>query len=396
MSRRVLISGAGIAGLTAAYWMHHYDWEVTILEKSPELRRGEFVIDFAGTGWDVATKMGLEGPINALRSPLHELRFEDGQGRAKAQLAIADFVSTLGVEGKHASINRKDLQDLLYQKITHKAEIRFSSSIQNIREESDHVMVQIEPKGSAEAFDLLIGADGLHSNLRNLHFGPEADFAHYLGYQVAAFRSSGIAEGPAGVMRLQRLPSKQAGILNLGNGDSLALFVYADPKGDYIPRANRKEVLARNFQEMGGIVPPLIDSIDEHTSLYLDSVTQINMPRWSTPKTALIGDAAYCLTLVSGQGASMAMAGAYLLADSLHQEASLRPGLARYEQRLRPFVERLQAKTRSLARSFVPAGNLGLWASELGMRALGFPWIRKLAARQISIQSLLEIEAKAV
>ncbi len=395
MSKRALISGAGIAGLTAAYWLSEFGWEVVVLEKAPTLRRGEFVIDFAGTGWDVAVKMGIAAQIRERRSQLNLLRFEDGEGKVKASIKMPDFVKSMGVEGKHASINRWELQNLLYGLIESRVEIRYSTSIFNFQENDDGVVVQFEHNGPDEIFDLVVGADGLHSNVRRLGFGPDSDFERYLGYHVAAFRAKGVASEEPGVMRLLRVPSRQAGVLNLGDGDSLALFVYAHEHNAYIPRAERKALLREKFGEMGSIIPASIESIDEDTALYLDTVTQIDMPKWRTRRVALIGDAAYCMTLVSGQGASMAMGGAYVLAEALRDEDDIAGALESYEARLRPFVEGLQDQTRRMAPKFVPAGNFGLRVTEWGMWSMNFSWVRALAATQISIKSLFEVEEQS-
>lgn len=390
MGRRVLISGAGIAGLTAAYWLEKQGWDVVILERAPEIRRGEFVIDFAGTGWDVAQRMGLEAAIDERRSPLTQLCFADGQGVPKAQLAVTDFVDALGVKGKHASINRRDLVELLFDSVRDKVQFRYSTTIHELRDEQDGAWVRLAPDTEPERFDLVVGADGLHSKVRGLAFGPESDFARYLGYQVSAFRVDNVIEQEPGVMTLYRQPSKQAGILNLGNGQALGLFVYADPSGAPVPRDRRKTELAGVFRDMGGVVPAVIEGIEDGTALYLDSVTQIEMPRWYKKHTVLVGDAAYCLTLVSGQGASMAMGGAYFLAQELAAHEEIELGLAAYEAQLRPFVEGLQRKTRRLAGSFVPSGSLGLVISQWGVRAMGVSWVRNLAASRMNIRSLLD------
>lgn len=390
MGSRVLISGAGIAGLTAAYWLEKQGWEVVMIERAPEIRRGEFVIDFAGTGWDVAQRMGLEPAINERRSPLKQLCFADGQGEPKAKLAVSNFVDALGVRGKHASINRRDLVELLFNLVRDKVEFRYSTTILELRDEDDGAWVRLAPDAELERFDLVVGADGLHSNVRRLAFGPESEFSRYLGYQVSAFRVDNVIDQEPGVMTLYRQPSKQAGILNLGNGQSLGLFVYADPKGAHVPREKRKAELADVFRDMGGVVPAVIEGIEDETALYLDSVTQIEMPRWYKKHTVLIGDAAYCLTLVSGQGASMAMGGACFLAQELAAHEDLERGLAAYEAQLRPFVEGLQRKTRRLAGSFVPSGSFGLLVSQWGMQAMGLSWVRNLAASRMSIRSLLD------
>lgn len=390
--RRALISGAGIAGLTAAYWLTRQNWEVVLLEQASALRKGEFIIDFAGTGWDVAVKMGIDSAITERRTPIKALCFQDDQGRDKARIEMQDFVDSMGVAGKHASINRRHLQELLYEHVESRAEFRYSSSIQSITESDEGVDIVLQD-GTQERYDLVIGADGLHSNVRKLVYGEEEQFARYLGYHVSAFRVSNIASKASGVMGLMRQPNKQAGILDTGDGDALALFVYAQEHDHYVPRSQRKQVLIDTFGGMGGMIPTVLNEINDDTALYMDTVTQIQMPSWHTRRVVLLGDAAYCLTLVSGQGASMAMGGAYALAMALKSTDTIEDALKQYEARTRPFVEELQAKTRRLAGNFVPSTRLGLWATERAVSWMRFGWVRNFAAKQFSIQSLFEREA---
>ncbi|NEP10599.1 MAG: NAD(P)-binding protein [Symploca sp. SIO2C1] len=395
---RVLISGAGIAGLTAAYWLVQQGWKVVILEKADTLRKGEYVIDFAGTGWDVAVKMGLDDALRARQTPIRALCFQDHQSYEKARLSMQDFVELMGVADKFASINRRDLQELLYELVQSHIEVRFSSSIHSLKErETGEGVDVILQDGTAEHYDLVIGADGLHSNVRALAFGEEVQFARYLGYHVAAFRISGVAGDEPGLMSIMRIPNKQAGILDLGDGDSLALFVYAKESNAYVPRKQRKQVLIETFGEMGGMVPAILHSIDDSTSIYMDTATQIELPTWHSQRITLIGDAAYCLTLISGQGASMAMGGAYVLAMAMGTPSTnnIESALAEYEARLRPFVEELQNKTRRLASSFVPTSQFDLWMNDFIVRWLHFSWVKRYVAKQFSLQSLFEREALA-
>lgn len=370
-TKQVLISGAGIAGLTAAYWLVRQGWKVVVLEKADALRKGEFVIDFAGTGWDVAVKMGLGRALKERQTLIRNLCFQDGHGVTKAQVKMQDFVETMGVDGKHSSLNRRDLQELLYELVQGEVEVRYSTSIQSLSETDTGVEVVLEG-GLKEHYDLVVGADGLHSNVRGLVFGEESQFAKYLGYHVSAFRVSGVANNTPGAMGLSRLPGKQAGILDLGDGDSLALFVYAKESDAYVPREQRKQVLTKTFGDMGGIIPSILEGIDDNAPLYMDTATQIEMPTWHSRRVVLIGDAAYCLTLVSGQGASMAMGGAYALATALESNESIEQALAEYEARLRPFVEELQSKSRKFAGNFIPSSRFGLWLSALMVRSMRY------------------------
>lgn len=392
--KRVLISGAGIAGLTAAYWLYKTGWDVVVIEKADRLREGEFVIDFSGTGWDVAAKMGLATRLKEQQMPIHALSFQNHIGQEQSNILMKDFIETMGVGDKHASINRKDLQNMIFDLVKDDIDIRFSTSIQSLKED-DKTSVQIVfNNGESEEFELVVGADGLHSNVRKLVFKEEAQYAKYLGYHVAAFRVKGHAGQQAGQMNILRKPNKQAGILDLRDGDALALFVYAKEQAKYVARKDRKQVLIDHFQDMGGPVPAVLNAIQEDTALYMDSTTQIVMPNWYSKRVALIGDAAYCLTLVSGQGASLAMAGAYILAKALeqHSDNKLKDALSEYDNRLRPFVEELQGKSRKFASQFIPAHRFGLWLTNKMVALTKLPFIKGYAGKLFSVKSLFERE----
>jgi 2-polyprenyl-6-methoxyphenol hydroxylase-like FAD-dependent oxidoreductase len=373
-------------------------WEVVIIEKAAALREGEFVIDFSGTGWDVAVKMGLDIALKKQQMEISALAFKSHQGQDKSRIKMKDFVESLGVGEKHASINRRDLQNLLFDKVKERIEIRFSTSIRSLKEYDLDERVQVVfDNGIEEDFDLLIGADGLHSNVRQLAFGKEAKFAKYLGYYVSAFRVKGVSGKEPGVMKILRKPHKQAGILDLRDGDSLALFVFAKDGEQYVPNDQRKQVLIDTFGEMGGPVPAILNGINDKTSVYMDTTTQIVMPKWYAKRVVLIGDAAYCLTLVSGQGASMAMGGAYILAKELEavSDTNIEQALARYDARLRPFVEELQGKSRKFAANFIPSSRFGLWIMDKVVTWVSNPIVKRLIGKKFSIQSLFEREAAA-
>ena len=393
-TKRVLISGAGIAGLTAAYWLVKTGWEVVVLEKAKRLREGEFVIDFSGTGWDVAVKMGLEEELRKKQMEIHSLSFQNHQGKEQSYIKMKDFIESMGVGNKHASINRRDLQNMIYDLVKNDIDIRFSSSIRSIEEKSEKVEVIFEDE-TKEEFNLVIGADGLHSNVRKLVFQGEEKYAKYLGYHVSAFRVNGVAGKESGQMNILRRPNKQAGILDLRDGDSLALFVFASDEENYVPRSQRKQVLVDKFSDLEGPVPAILNGINEETSIYLDTTTQIVMPAWHTQRVVLIGDAGYCLTLVSGQGASLAMGGAYVLAKALeNNDADIEKALIEYDKRLRPFVEELQEKSRKFAGQFIPANRFGLWMTNKMVSLMKISFLKKYIGKLFSIQSLFEREAQ--
>lgn len=390
-NKRVLISGAGIGGLTAAYWFNQIGWEVVVLEKAPALRKGEFVIDFQGTGWDVAEAMHITEELRARETGIQALSFKDKHDVEKIHIKMDDFSEMVGVKGKMVSINRRELQDLLFDKVKDNVEIRFSSSATRIVEQESCVEVSINDNES-EMFDLVIGCDGLHSNIRQLVFGDESEFSRYLGYYVAAYNVKGLDAGAPNVMNILRQPNKQATYLDKGNGEGLAMYVFKSEKGEYVPSDKRALVLKETFAEMEGVIPVALDKITNDTNIYMDTTTQIVMPKWYSKRVALVGDSAYCLTLVSGQGASMAMGGAFVLAQEINKCNTIEQALQNYDKRLREFTEDLQNKTRKFASNFVPSSDFGLWVMDKAMSLINIPFVKSLASSQFNVESLFELE----
>lgn len=398
--KRVLVSGAGIGGLTTAYWFNQIGWDVVVLEKAESLRKGEFIIDFQGSGWDVAEKMGITDELKARETGITALSFKNHKDEEHVYLNMDDFSALVGVKGKMVSINRRELQDLLFEKVADNVEIRYGSSVTQLSETDTSVDVQIND-GETETFDLVVGADGLHSNIRKLVFGEEKDLTRYLGYFVGAYNVTGLTTGEPNVMNILRQPNKQATFLDKGDGTGLAMMVFKDEKGDYVPSNQRKALLQETFKDMQGIIPDALNAITDDMNIYLDTTTQVVMPKWYSKRVALIGDAGYCLTLVSGQGASMAMAGAYILAKEIekagnteHNAESMEQALANYDNRLRDFVTDLQNKTRKFAKQFVPSSEFGIWIMDKGMSLIENPIVKHFASNMFGVKSIFEVEQK--
>jgi 2-polyprenyl-6-methoxyphenol hydroxylase-like FAD-dependent oxidoreductase len=312
--------------------------------------------------------------------------FKDGTGRTLARLPIAVFRQAF--QDKMIQTMRPDLEAALYETIRDTVLIRFGTSIQQLEQAPDHVAVTFTD-GTQEAFDLVVGADGLHSNVRKLVFGDECQFAVYLGYYFAAFPVPNLDHFEEGAI-IYPEPNRQATVFPDHHGGYIALLVYHAQDAGYITGAQRKPMLEAHYAGAGWVIPQMIDSISEENPVYLDSVTQIRMPRWSDGRVTLAGDAAHCLTLVSGQGASTAMGGAYILAEELGKADDHRAALAAYERRVRPFVEDKQRKAQRFAKTFVPGSRLGVQVSYLTMKLMFTPLLARFIGKQFGFDSLLQ------
>ena len=385
-SRTVLISGGGIAGLTLAYWLHHHGLQPTIVEQAPEPRPEGYAIDFAGSGWDVAERMQIIPKLRQDQISVDYFIFKDGAGRTLARLPVS--VIRQEFQDKMVQTMRPDLEAALYDTIRDTVPIRFGSSIQQIDRAPDHVAVTFTD-GTPETFDLLVGAGGAHSNVRKLIFGDERQFALYLGYYFAAFPVPNLDHFEEGAI-IHLEPNRQATIFPDHHGGYIALLVYRAQDVGHVAAAQRKAMLEEYYQGAGWVIPQLIAAITDATPIYLDSVTQIRMPGWSDGRVTLVGDAAHCLTLVSGQGASTAMGGAYILAEELGKAGDYRAAFAAYERRVRPFVEDKQRKAQRFAKTFVPGSRLGIQLSYLTMKLLFTPLLARFIGKQFGIDSLLQ------
>lgn len=353
---KILISGGGIAGLTLAYWLHHYGHTPVVAERAPHGRLGGYGIDFFGTGYDVAARMGITGRLAAHQLPADSICYVDGAGRVTARLERQLLEKV--IRGPYLALMHTTLEEALGEAVQDKVEIRYGQSIAALEQRPGGVDVTFAD-GSHESFDLLIGADGVHSATRELAFGPEGRFARHLGYTMACYPlPDTYGLGPRRVHYSK--PGRQTILYPTGTpGELIALFLYRTADHTVPPRTERRAALRSAFTGMGWLTPQLLDAAPED-GLFMDTLTQITMPSWHTGHIALTGDACGAMTLTSAQGASMAMASGYLLAQALHQHDDLQAAFHTYETRLRPAVQQRQQRARAFARSLVPATRIGL------------------------------------
>jgi len=373
-----LISGVGIAGATLAFWLHKYGIEPTLVELAPALRSSGYVIDFWGLGYDIAEKMGLLPDITRIGYHTQELRIVDEDGRRLSGFGVQLFRELTG--GRYVTIGRGDLSKLIYDQMSGSCEIIFGDSIAGLRETGGEVHVQFE-HGAERRFDLVIGADGLHSRVRKLVFGPQDRYEKDLGYRVAAFETTGYRRRDELVYIVHSAPGRQVGRLALHDGQTLFLFIFAsgsEPEAHRV--AAQKAMLRKAFQGDGWELPRILTALDTCDDLYFDRVSQIRMAAWSRGRIALVGDAAFCVSLLAGQGSALAMTAAYVLPGELatlqHQPQE---AFRRYEERLRPFIDRKQRAAERFASAFVPRTQLGIFFRNQVMKSFRIPAVARIA-----------------
>jgi 2-polyprenyl-6-methoxyphenol hydroxylase-like FAD-dependent oxidoreductase len=377
---KVIINGVGIAGPTLAYWLQRSGHEVLLVESAPRLRGGGYVIDFWGAGFDVAEKMGLIPRIRELGYQVKEVRFVDRHGRKRGGFPV-DVFSRL-TRGRYTSVRRSDLSATIYDALAGKVETLFGDSVAGIEEVGERVRVSFDRTPPREA-DLVIGADGLHSRVRRLAFGPQESFEVSLGYHVAAFEVEGYRPRDELVYLSHSVPGRQVSRFSMREDRTLFLFVFRD---EYLPaelppgEVGRKAVLASVFADVGWECPQILAAMRDVGDVYFDRVSQIRMDRWAKGRTALIGDAAACVSLLAGEGTGLAMAEAYVLAGELHRcGGDLAAAFARYQERLTPLLRRKQKSAAKFASSFAPKTALGVRFRNLVSRLLRFRFVANLA-----------------
>jgi len=340
---KILVSGASIAGPAVAYWLQRYGFTVTVVEHAQALRGGGYPIDVRGTALDVVERMGVYPRLRAAHVDTRRLTFLDVDGAPIVSLEPQAVVG--GAEGRDIEVRRGDLAAALYDATRDDVTYRFGDSIEALDEDADGVEVTFR-SGLRRRFDLVIGADGLHSRTRALAFGPEEQFHRYLGYCFAGFTMPNpLGLSHEGVM--WNVPGRAAALYAVGDHPQVHGFLnFALPEPPFAafrdPAAQR-ELVAAVFADDGWEVPDMVRAMRRADDLFFDVISQIRMPAWSRGRVALVGDAAYAPSFLTGQGSSLALVGAYMLAGALATARDHGTAFADYERGTRGFVEQNQA-----------------------------------------------------
>lgn len=363
---RIAISGAGVAGAALAHWLHRTGHNATLIERAPAFRTGGYMIDFWGIGYRVTRKMGIESAIRDAGYDVESVRSLGPDGAPRAELRVDVFRRLVGND--YTSLPRGDLAAAIYRTVEGSVPTVFDDSITGIDQRPDGVRVAFE-KSPADDFDLVIGADGLHSNVRRLVFGPEDRFEHYLGCKVAACVVDGYRGGSSDTYLTYSVPGRQIGQFTLRGNRTMFLFVFRDQHDNR--GLTPKEQLHNQFDAAGWESQQILAAVDDVDDLYFDVVSQIRMDRWSNERVLLIGDAAGCISLLGGEGTGLAITEAYALAGELARAGDdHRRAFASYESLLRPFIEGKQAGAERMLGFFATRTRFGLWFRDVALRAM--------------------------
>jgi len=376
---KIVINGAGIAGPTLAYWLQKGGHDVLLVEAAEQIRTGGYIIDFGLVGYDVAEKMGLLPRIHELGYQMKELRLVDRHGRRHGSIPTKALARHL--RGRFTSLKRSDLAVTIYSALAGKVETIFGDSIAGIQERGYGVRVSFDRAPPREV-DLVVGADGLHSQVRALVFGPDKEVEVSLGYHVAAFEVKGYRPRNELVYVGHGVPGRQIFRFSMRDDKTLFLFVFRD---EYLGTASlsseneRKAALARAFADVGWECPAILEAMAGAGDIYFDQVSQVRMNQWTKGRTALVGDAAACVSLLAGEGAGLAMAEAYVLAGELRRCADdYHIAFSRYQERLMPLLKRKQKSAAKFASAFAPKTTCGVAFRDFATGLLRLPFVLDL------------------
>jgi 2-polyprenyl-6-methoxyphenol hydroxylase-like FAD-dependent oxidoreductase len=327
----VLISGASIAGPALAFWLRRRGHDVTVVEKSHTLRGGGYPIDIRGTALGVVERMGLLPRLREAHVNTRRITFLNADGSQVASIR-PEVIS--GGDGRDLEVRRGDLAEILYDTVRDDVEFLFDNSIVALNEHGQGVDVTFR-SGLQRTYDHVVGADGLHSAVRALTFGPEEQFHRYLGYCFAGFTMpNDLGLSHEAVMWNER--GRAAALYAVGEGESVHGFLSfartEAPFGAFRDPEAQRALVTEMFAGDGWEVPQLVKAMHAADDLFFDTVSQIRMPRWSSGRVALVGDAAYAPSFLTGQGSSLALVGAYVLAGHMEDAPA-------YEREVRPFAE---------------------------------------------------------
>ncbi|MFF1374629.1 FAD-dependent monooxygenase [Streptomyces sp. NPDC058308] len=357
MKPTVLISGASIAGPALAYWLHRYGYAVTVVEKAGALRDGGYPIDIRGTAIEVVRRMGILPRLRDAHVDSRRCTFLDADGSELTSVAIQALVGS--AEGQDLEVRRGSLAAILHASVRDDVEFLFGDSIATLDQSGPGgrgVDVTFH-SGQQRTYDLVVGADGMHSATRASLFGPEEQFHRYLGYCFAIFTMPNTL-GLSREVMMWTTPGRAAALYAVGDDDQLHVFLNfhrPEPPLDALrdPDAQRA-LVAEVFADAGWEVPRMVDAMGEADDLFFDTAGQIRMPHWSSGRVALVGDAAYAPSFLTGQGSSLALAGAYMLAGALATNPDHTAAFAAYERGFREFVDMNQALVDSGSATLFP------------------------------------------
>lgn len=352
----VLISGAGIAGPVLAYWLGRHGFRPTVVEIAPALRTGGSAVDFRGPlHLRLLTEMGVLADLRAVQTGGTAMRFVDAHGRRLMEMP-SDFA------GGDVEVLRGDLSRILCAAAAGTTEFRYGDSIATLTETPDGVEVTFA-SGAQRTFDLVVGADGVHSRVRRLTFGPERQYVRHLGYYVAGWdlpNDFGLGRDTVNYNVPGRLAALGGDHRDPGRASAFVAFAAPELSYDRHDPGAQRAILRDRFADLGWHVPRMLAALDGAADLYFDQICRVDLAPWSRGRVTLVGDAA-CGATIGGMGTGTGLVAAYTLAGELAAAGGDHTvAFPRYEARIGAFARRAQRGGDTAGRFLAPRTARGI------------------------------------
>lgn len=379
-----VIVGAGVAGLAAAWWLDKAGWQCLIIERSASLRDNGYMLGLSGLGYETLERMGLKPTLETHAYDIDENVYKDSRGRELLRLRYRDFIRDL----PFMAVRRDDLVRVLFDALPSTASVRFDTTVVGFEALENGVDIALAGGEKIRA-DLLIGADGFRSATRKQLFGPDDTCLSPLGYCFAVYDVDAPRRFESDFLSYAE-PGHLAEYYVLHDGQLAAMHVWrndAASLGENEADIDRLETVCRDSHaEVRSI---LAQARAARRRILVDSLTMVDLPRWSKGRTLLLGDAAHCLTLVSGQGAGMALASAEMLGKALMSALHVEEALQQHEATLRPAIVRLQARSRKMAAIFIPQSRFAFNLRNIMMKYMPRAWLGRYFTSAIKAEIAL-------
>ncbi|MDQ8699228.1 FAD-dependent oxidoreductase [Hyphomicrobium sp. LHD-15] len=384
--RTALIVGAGVAGLAAAWWLKKVGWSAVVIERAPDLRTAGHMLGLSGPGLEVAKRMGIEPQLQAKACVINENIYRDRKGRELLRMKYREFLKEL----PYIALRRTDLVQALHDALPPDVDIRFGATAEKIVDHGDRVSVQLAD-GTELTGDLLIGADGLRSWVRREVFGSDERFFKELGYRFATYDLEDTLNLGIDFLSYTE-PGHIVEYYTLRDGRIAALHAWVTSETGIVPDEARWAAIRRAARTAHPQVHEIVDAAQRGPLPLIDNLTLVDMPSWSEGRVVLLGDAAHCLTLISGQGAGMSIASAAMLAEELGSKP-IDEALRRHDERLRPAIVKLQERSRKMGALFVPASSLSFHLRNFALRHMPRAWLGQYFINAIRSEILATADA---